>query len=51
MWIPSFIVGNKDSDGDGLNDLEDFTVHVQAPWQVGAADSGDWANPGHQTLK
>jgi hypothetical protein len=37
-----------DSDGDQLNDNEDYVVHTQTPWSPGSANAEDWAHPGHQ---
>lgn len=43
-----FIVGAWDTDGDQMRDDEDYTQWTQCPWVEGAADSQDWAHPGHQ---
>lgn len=37
-----------DTDGDGMRDVEDYTIATQKAWIKGSADSKDWANPGHQ---
>ena len=54
-WIPDdleiglgFNPEYPDTDGDWLNDSEDFTCNNQASWEEGSAKSEDWANPGQQ---
>ena len=41
-------VGDPDTDNNGFTDGQDYVYFTQAAWTVGAADSQDWAAPGHQ---
>ncbi len=43
-----FDPAERDTDGDGWRDAEDYTMWTQEEWDIGSADSEDWANPGHQ---